>query len=66
MNRDRLLSLCPPHFPLHLPYRLAKQHIKPVLPRNQAAPMKRKSAITAFDHSNAWKNRDVRSVALFC
>lgn len=46
-------------------YRRAKQHISPVLPRNQHAPMNRNSAHTAFDHSSAWKNFDVRSVAEF-
>ena len=47
-------------------YRRAKQHIRPVLPRNQQAPMKRKSATIALAHSRAWKKRDVRSVAEFC
>lgn len=46
-------------------YRRAKQHIRPVRPRNQHAPMNRNSAHTAFDHSSAWKNLDVRSVAEF-
>ena len=52
------------HSPHHI-YRRAKQHIIPVLPRNQQAPMKRKRATTAFDHSKAWKKRDVRSVEEF-
>ena len=53
-----------PYSPHHI-YRRAKQHIIPVLPRNQQAPTKRKSATTAFDHSKAWKKRDVRSVEEF-
>ena len=52
------------HSPYHI-YRRAKQHMIPVLPRNQVAPMKRKSATTAFDHNRAWKKRDVRSVEEF-
>ena len=46
-------------------YRRAKQHITPVLPKNQHAPRNRNMATTAFDHSRAWKKRAVRSVESF-
>jgi hypothetical protein len=50
---------------LSMVYRRAKQHLIPVRPRNQQAPMKRKRAMTALDHRRAWKNRAVREVAVF-
>jgi len=46
-------------------YRLAQQHMIPVLPRNQHAPMKRMSDIAAVAHSRAWKKCEVRTVAWF-
>lgn len=47
--------------PFHL---LAKQHMIPVLPKNQQHPIKRTIDKAAIVQSKAWKKRAVRTVAL--
>src|SRR5271156_4654378 len=47
--------------PFHL---LAKQHMIPVLPKNQQHPIKRTNDKAAIVQSKAWKKRAVRTVAL--
>lgn len=47
-------------------YRLAKQHMIPVLPRNQQKPMKRIIDKKAVAYNRTWKNIACRFFAVFC
>lgn len=47
-------------------YRLAKQHMIPVLPRNQQKPMKRIMDRNAVAYSRTLKNQAVRAVEFVC
>ena len=60
-------------FRVHLPfwhqritnYLLAKQHKRPVLPKNQQHPMNRITDRPAVAQRRAWKKLDVRVLASF-
>lgn len=47
-------------------YRLAKQHMIPVLPKNQQKPTKRIMDRKAVAYSKTWKNIACLFLAVFC
>lgn len=55
--------LCSESFPVTANYLLAKQHNKPVLPRNQQHPINRMSDRAAVTHNRVRKKLSLRSVA---